>query len=141
MIFTRWYWGGSKIPYIPLFPRIPRTRSGQEGQFSKRILQTCKYSFTYVKGFERLMFDILTITWHGRRLSVFLSDFRKNQNTNCYFLTMLEKWRYKLDQRKILRVIFIDLSKRFDTFNHNLLAYQACPYNSRITMWKSTKKE
>ena len=54
------------------------------------------------------------------RLSVKLCGFRKNHNTQ-YSLSMLEKWKASLDKGEYLGVIFMDLSKAFDTINHHLL--------------------
>ena len=36
-------------------------------------------------------------------------------------VTMLEKWRKALDKKEYICVLFMDLSKAFDTINHDLL--------------------
>ena len=54
-------------------------------------------------------------------LSSLLTRFRKNHNTQQYLLTTLEKWTNKLDKRKLMCVMFMNLSKAFDSINHNLL--------------------
>ena len=59
--------------------------------------------------FKRLMFNKLMITWHWGRLSLFLTTFRKNQNTHYCLLAMLKKRGYELNKWKILRVIVMDL--------------------------------
>ena len=53
--------------------------------------------------------------------STLLTGFRKNHNTQYSLLKMLELWREALDQRKSVSAIFMDLSKAFDTLNHDLL--------------------
>ena len=50
-----------------------------------------------------------------------LTGFRKNHSTQNALLNMIEKWRHALDKGKKVGTIFMDLSKAFDTLNHNLL--------------------
>ena len=50
-----------------------------------------------------------------------LTGFRRNHNTQNYFLNMIETWKNAVDKGKIISAIFMDLSKAFDTLNHNLL--------------------
>ena len=47
--------------------------------------------------------------------------FRKNHNTQYSLISMLEKWKASLDKGEYVSVIFMDLSKAFDTINHDLL--------------------
>ena len=49
--------------------------------------------------------------------SSFLTGFRKNRNTQHSLLKMLKLWKEALDKS----AIFMDLSKVFDTLNHDLL--------------------
>ena len=55
------------------------------------------------------------------RFSYFLCGFRKNRNTQHSLLKMLEKWKLVLDKGCNIGAIFMDLSKAFDTHNHDLL--------------------
>ena len=55
------------------------------------------------------------------RFSPLLAGFRKNHSTQNALLNMIEKWKHALDKSKKVGSIFMDLSKAFDTLNHNLL--------------------
>ena len=63
--------------------------------------------------------------------STFLTGFRKNHNTQHSLLKMLELCKESLDQRKFVSATFTDLSKAFDTLNHDLLLanLKACGYS------------
>ena len=52
------------------------------------------------------------------RFSHWLCGFRKNHNTQHFLLKMLEKWKLVLDKGCKTGVIFMDLSKAFDTLHH-----------------------
>ena len=51
----------------------------------------------------------------------YLSDFRKNYNMQNSLLTMIESWKVRLNNRSKVGVIIMDLSKAFDSLNHELL--------------------
>ena len=44
-----------------------------------------------------------------------------NHSTQNALLNIIEKWKHALDKGKKVGTIFVDLSKAFDTLNHNLL--------------------
>ena len=50
-----------------------------------------------------------------------LAGFRKNCSTQNALLNLIEKWKHTLDKGKKVSTIFMDISKTFDTLNHNLL--------------------
>ena len=54
-------------------------------------------------------------------LSNKLSGFRKNYNTHYCLTYMLEKWKNTLDNGKHVGAVFMNLSKAFDTINHDLV--------------------
>ena len=54
-------------------------------------------------------------------LSPFLCGYRKGFNAQHALLSMLEKWRVSLDKGGYGGAVLIDLSKAFDTINHELL--------------------
>ena len=50
-----------------------------------------------------------------------LTGFSKNHNTQHFLLKILEKFKETLDGGNSVCMIFKDLSKKFDTSNHDLL--------------------
>ena len=72
------------------------------------------------KVFQRLLHKQIE-TFMSNKLSNKLSGFRKNYNTQYFLTYMLEKWKNTLDKGKHVGTIFTDLSKAFDTTNHDLL--------------------
>ena len=72
------------------------------------------------KVYERIIFNQIS-AYFEPLFSTLLTGFRKNHNTQHSLLKMLELWKKSLDQRKSVSAIFMDLSKAFDTLNHDLL--------------------
>ena len=52
---------------------------------------------------------------------VYSTGFRKNQRTQHALLKMIETWKTKLNMGHKVGVIYMDLSKAFDSLNHELL--------------------
>ena len=50
-----------------------------------------------------------------------LTGFRKSHGTQHLLVTMLEKWKKAVDKGEYASALFMDLSKAFDTINHDLL--------------------
>ena len=55
------------------------------------------------------------------KFSPYLCGFRKKHNAQYSLLKMIENWKKQLDNGEKVGVIFMDLSKAFDTINHSLL--------------------
>ena len=72
------------------------------------------------KVYERIIFNQIS-AYFEPLFSTLLTGFRKNRSTQHSLLKMLELWKEALDQRKSVSAIFMDLSKAFDTINHDLL--------------------
>ena len=72
------------------------------------------------KVFERLLYKQIE-TFMSNKLSIELYGFRKNYNAQYCLTYMLEKWKNTFVKEKAVGAIFMDLSKAFDTINHDLL--------------------
>ena len=72
------------------------------------------------KIFERLAFNQIE-KYFESKFSKLLTGFRKNHGTQNALIKMIELWKKALDEGNKVGAIFMDLSKAFDTLNHNLL--------------------
>ena len=72
------------------------------------------------KLFERLMQKQMT-AYIEKFLSPYLCGYRKGFNSQYALLAMIEKWKECLDKKGFAGAILMDLSKAFDTINHELL--------------------
>ena len=71
-------------------------------------------------------------------LSNLLTGFRENHNTQHRLLKMLEKWKEALDKSNFVDAIFMDLSKAFDTLNHDLLIVKLEAYGLSLNSFRYT---
>ena len=53
------------------------------------------------------------------KLSKHVTGFRKSHGTQHSLINMLEKWKYVLDKAEDICVLFMVVSKTFDTMNHD----------------------
>ena len=73
------------------------------------------------KVFERIIYK-QTNSYMEDKLAKCLTCFRKSHVTQHSLLTMLEKWKKKeIDNGSYVSALFMDLSKAFDTINHDLM--------------------
>ena len=72
------------------------------------------------KIFEKIVYNQVD-NFMKEKLSNQLTGFRKNHSTQHCLMYILEIWTNKLDKGGYVRALFKDLSKAFDTLNHNLL--------------------
>ena len=72
------------------------------------------------KLFERIMQKQM-VAYIEKFLSPYLCGYRKGFNAQYALLAMIEKWKACLDGKGFAGAILMDLSKAFDTINHELL--------------------
>ena len=65
-----------------------------------------------------------------------LTGICKNHSTQNALLNMVEKWKHALEKGKKVGPIFMDLSKAFDTLNHNLLLAKLDAYGFSFNVIK-----
>ena len=75
---------------------------------------------TVSKIFERIMQRQIS-NYIGKFLSPFLCGYRKGFSTQYALLTLIERWKFCLDKQGFAGALLMDLSKAFDTINHELL--------------------
>ena len=79
------------------------------------------------KIFERFLHTQI-VTYMEEFLSPFFCGYRKGYSAQYDLLAMLEKWRISLDNGGYGGGILMDLSKAFDTLDHNLLIAKLFAY-------------
>ena len=72
------------------------------------------------KIFERIMQKQI-ISYVNEFLSPYLCGYRKGFNTQHALTVMIEKWKCALDNKKHAGAVLMDLSKAFDTLDHELM--------------------
>ena len=72
------------------------------------------------KVFEKIMHD-QTSQYITSFLTPYLCGYRKGFSTQQALLSLIEKWKTVLDSKSYGGAVLMDLSKAFDTINHNLL--------------------
>jgi len=75
---------------------------------------------TVSKVFERIMQKQI-LEYLDKFLSPYLCGYRKGFSTQTALLRLIEKWKITLDKKGYAGVVLMDLSKAFDTINHELL--------------------
>ena len=68
----------------------------------------------------------------GKFLSPFLCGYRKGFSTQYALLSLIERWRLCLDKQGFAGALLMDLSKVFDTINHELLIAKLHAYGFSI---------
>ena len=83
--------------------------------------------------YEKVTYDQLYNTFR-RHLSQNLSGFLTNHSCCTALLKMTEEWRRKLDNKESAMTVAVDLSKAFDSINHNLLLAKLKAYALSIRL-------
>ena len=89
-------------------------------QTSKTDYRPVSTLSSFSKIFEKLIYLQLN-NYMQSKFSIYLTGFRKNHGTQHALLKMIETWKTKLNTGHKVGVIYMDLSKAFDTLNHELL--------------------
>ena len=79
------------------------------------------------KIFERIIQKQFT-NYVDEFLSPYLCGYRKGFNTQYALLSLIEKWKKELDNKGYAGAVLMDLSKAFDTINHELLIAKLYAY-------------
>ena len=87
---------------------------------SKTDNRTVSTLSSFSKIFEKLIYLQLN-NYMQNKFSIYLTGFRKNQETQHALLKMTETCKKKLNTDHKVGVIYMDLSKTFDSLNHELL--------------------
>ena len=95
---------------------IFKKNDGLEKENYRPVSVLCHMS----KVFERIMYTQIESFMEDKLLKL-LTGFRKNHSTQHCLINMLEKWKNTLDKGGFVCAMFMDLSKAFDTMNHDLL--------------------
>ena len=101
------------------------------------------------KIYERIMQKQISL-YIEKYLSSYLCGYRKGFNSQYALIAMIEKWKESLDNKGLAGAVLMDLSKAFDTINHELLiaklgAYGfdksalAITFNYLSDRWQRTK--
>ena len=65
-----------------------------------------------------------------RFLSPYLCSYQKGFSTRLALISLLENWKIVLDRKGCAGALLMDLSKAFDTLNHDLLIAKLHAFNS-----------
>ena len=79
------------------------------------------------KVFQRIIHKQIT-NYMTDKLAHSITGFRKSHGTQYSLVMMLEKWKRALDKGEYVSTLFMDLSKAFDTINHDLLIVKLKAY-------------
>ena len=87
------------------------------------------------KIFERIIYEDI-FQYMGNKFSPYLCGFRNGYSTQHCLIIMLEKWKKALDKHNIAWALLTDLSKAFDSINHDLLIAKFAAYGFALSSLK-----
>ena len=92
----------------------------KENEFNKKNYRPVIILPSFNNVFERILANQFE-DFYENTLSDHISAYRKNYSCETSLLKLTEDWRQSLDNKEIVTVISLDLSKAFDCIPHNLL--------------------
>ena len=86
-----------------------------------------------LKVFERILYVQIN-NYMQNKLSKYVTGFRKSHGIQHSLMIKLEKWKNALDKGEYACVLFMDMSRAFDTINHDLLLAKLRAYTDFLIM-------
>ena len=115
-------------------PRILKCTLGDISPVFKALESTLKKNYRPItvltvvsKIFEKIM-DKQSTDFIENFLSKYLCGYRKEYNCEIAMVSMIEKLKKSKDNREYAACVLLDLSKAFDTINHELLIAKMYAY-------------
>ena len=96
----------------PVFKKLDNT--------SKNNYRPTSTLSNFAKLFESIIYSQLN-DYMENKLSKYHTSFHKNHDTQNSLLRIIKSWKAKLNNGSKVGVIIMDLSKAFDSLNHDLL--------------------
>ena len=108
---------------------------GQVILLFKKNDELCKDNYRPVTVFEKLVASQL-YQFYSKILSDYISAYRRHYSCETSLMRLTEDWKRSLDNKQIVAVISMDLSKGFDMIPHGLLLAKLKAYgvNSKSCM-------
>ena len=105
------------LEYILVFPKVIPLYKKQD-PLKKENYRPISLLPHVSKVFERILYTQIN-NYMQNKLSKYVTGFRKSHGTQHSLMIMLEKWKNVLDKGEYVCVLFMGLSKAFDTINHD----------------------
>ena len=111
----------------------------KDSEFNKKNYRPVSILPSFNNVFEKILANQFE-DFYENILSDHISAYRKNYSCETSLLKLTEDWRQSLDNKEIVAVISLDLSKAFDCITHNLLLAKLKAYGvseHSVSLFKS----